>query len=340
MKNLVFTVIIFSSYLTVFGQNGLNNGNLFLLQQDKKTISINSFENDEIKQLKTFAISEKSIYTTDQESKVVVLDTAKNNLSLFDIKTENKSELKIPFDLKPKTILLNDENFFIGGEMGEEMLVQYNLQSEEWYKLQIPTEVMFPEKAIDDLVINDSLLLAIDNIIMPKYVLFYNLNSKSKVAFTHFKELKSNGAYESIYQGRLSEKYLGLLSETYSGYVGATNHITIYENLELTSSFAISSNQNDKDYHTFTDFLIIKDKVIIASKEKGLGIFEIKNSYFKDSDEFRNSDFNSTVNTSKIKYENIDNESVIEITIVPNTNKIILTLENKNGKINHQIREI
>ena len=340
MKSLIFTVIIFLSYLTVLGQNGLKNGNMFLLKQDKKTISVNSFQNDEIKQLKTFAISEKSIYTTDQESRVVVLDTAKNNLALFDIKTEIENKLKIPFDLKPKTILLNGENLFIGGEMGKEMLVQYNLQSEEWYKLQIPIEVMFLGKAIDDLVVNDSFLIAIDNIIMPKYVLFYKLDTKGKLDLSHFKELKSNGAYESIYQGRITENYFGLISGTYSGYVGATEHITIYDNLNLENSFALSSNEQKKDYHTFTDFVIIDDKIVIASKEKGLGIFNIKNSFFKDSDEYRNSGFNSTVNISKIKYEKIKNETVIKITIVPNTNKVILTLENKKGKIRHEIREI
>lgn len=340
MKSLIFTVIFFLSYLTVLGQNGIKNGKLFLLQQEQKTISINSFENNEIKQIKTFAISEKSIYVTDQKERVAILDTAKNNISLIDIKTESKSELKIPFDLKPKTILLNGENLFIGGEMGKEMLIQYNIQSQEWYKLQIPIEVMFPGKAIDDLIVNDSLLIAIDNIIMPKYVLVYKLNSKGKLDLSHFKELKSNGAYESIYQGRITDNYFGLISGTYSGYVGATEHITVYDNLNLKNSFALSSNEQKKDYHTFTDFVIIGDKIVIASKEKGLGLFQIKNSYFKDYDEYRNSGFNSTVNTSKIKYEKIKNETVIKITIVPNTNKIVLTLENKNGKIRHEIREI
>lgn len=340
MKSLIFTVIFFLSYLTVLGQNGIKNGNLFLLKQDQKTISINSFENNEIKQIKTFVISEKSIYTTDQKERVAILDTAKNSISLIDIKTESKSELKIPFDLKPKAILLNDENLFIGGEMGKEMLVQYNIQSQEWYKLQIPIEVMFPGKAIDDLVVNDSSLIAIDNIIMPKYVLFYKLNSKGKLDLSHFKELKSNGAYESIYQGRITDNYFGLISGTYSGYVGATEHITVYDNLNLKNSFALSSNEQKKDYHTFTDFVIIGDKIAIASKEKGFGLFQIKNSYFKESDEYRNSGFNSTVNTSKIKYEEIKNETITKITIVPNTSKIVLTIENKKGKIRHEIREI
>ncbi|SKB77414.1 hypothetical protein [Maribacter arcticus] len=340
MKSLIFTVLFFLSYLSVLGQNGIKNGKLFILKQDQKTISINSFEDNGIKQIKTFTISEKSIYTTDQKERVVILDTVKNNISLINTKTESKSELKIPFDLKPKTILLNDENLFIGGEMGKEMLVQYNIQSQKWYKLEIPIEVLFPGKAIDDLVINDSLLIAIDNIVMPKYVLFYKLSSNEKLILSHFKELKSNGAYESIYQGRITDNYIGLISGTYSGYVGATEHITVYDNLNLKNSFALSSNAQKKDYHTFMDFVIIGDKIAIASKEKGFGLFQIKNSYFKESDEYRNSGFNSTVNTSKIKYAEIKNETIIKITIVPNTNKIVLTIENTKGKIRHEIREI
>ena len=41
---------------------------------------------------------------------------------------------------------------------------------------------------------------------------------------------------------------------------------------------------------------------------------------------------------SDAQYEKIKNETVVKITIVPNTNKIVLTLENKKGKIRHEIR--
>lgn len=208
-------------------------------------------------------------------------------------------------------------------------------------KLEVPEEVKMWGKAVDDLVINDSLLIAIDNIIMPKYVLFYNLKPEGKLELSHFKDLKSNGAYESIHQGRITKKYLGLISNTYSGYVGSTEHITIYSNLELTSSFAISSNQQDnEDYHTFNDFVIIGDRIIIASKENGLGILEIKSSYFKDYDEYKNRDFNTRVSTSKIKYLNYKNEIVIKITIIPNTDFVVLTIQDKKGKIRNEIKEI
>jgi hypothetical protein len=239
--------------------------------------------------------------------------------------------------LKPKTILLNDENLFIGGEMGKEMLVQYNIQSQEWYQLQTPIEVMFPGKAIDDLVVNDSLLVAIDNIIMPKYVLFYRLNSNGRLELSHYNGLKYNGAYESIHQGRITESYIGLLSDSYSGYVGATNHITIYNNVDLSSSFALSSNQNDKNYHTFTDFILINNKIVIASKEKGLGIFEIKETYFKKTDEYSNRSSNRREDISKIKYRKYENQVITKLTLIPSTNKIVLTLEDTKGVIRHEI---
>lgn len=340
MNKVIFTIILLFSLQVVFGQNGLKGGEYFLLLNSTKTVSINSFENNKVKEHKIFPVSEKSIYTTDQNSRVAILDTATNRVSLYNVQTSNEIKLKIPFQIKPKTILLNDDNLFIGGEMGKEMLVQYNLQSEKWYQLEIPVEVLFIGKAIDDLVVNDSLLIAIDNIVMPKYVVYYHLNSKDGLKLSHYKELKSNGTYESIHQGRITDKYFGLLSDTFSGYVGASGHITIYDNLNLERSFAISSNEQEKNYHTFTDFVIVKDKIIIASKEKGLGIFKIKSSYFKETDRDDNRVFNFRIRSSKIRFTDYDNEKIRKITTIPNTENIVLTLENEKGVIRQEIKKM
>jgi len=159
---------LFFLNLSVFGQNGLKNGKLFLLLKDDRTISINSFENDKLNEIKSFSISQKSIYTTDQKERVAILDTAKNEVSIIEIKSSAQIKLTIPFEIKPKTILLNNENVFIGGEMGKELLIQYHLKSEKWFQLEIPEEVKVWGKAIDDLVVNDTLLIAVDNIVLPK----------------------------------------------------------------------------------------------------------------------------------------------------------------------------
>ncbi|MGY5851388.1 hypothetical protein [Salegentibacter sp. F14] len=340
MKKLIVTILIVFSLQIVLGQNGLQGGKYFMLLNSRETVSINTFENNKIKDHKIFPINEKSIYATDQNKRVAILDTAANNVSLYNIQTSNEIKLKIPFDIKPKTILLNDDNLFIGGEMGKEMLVQYHLQREKWYELEIPLDVLFIGKAIDDLVVNDSLLIAIDNIVMPKYVVYYHLNSKEELKLSHYKELKSNGAYENIYQARITNKYFGLLSSTFSGYVGASNHITIYDSMNLESSFAISSNEQEKYSHTFTDFVIVKDQIIIASKEKGLGIFKIKSSYFKKTDRDNDRVFNFRIRSSKIRFSDYDNEKIRKITTIPNTENIVLTLENEIGIIRQEIKRM
>src|SRR5690606_16670789 len=90
MKNIILTTIVLFSLSTVFGQNGMKSGNLFLLLKDRKTLSINSFENDKINELKSFSISEKSIYTTDQKERVAILDTAKNSVTILNLKTSKE----------------------------------------------------------------------------------------------------------------------------------------------------------------------------------------------------------------------------------------------------------
>jgi hypothetical protein len=339
MKQLLSIIIFIHLFFIGYGQNGLQRGNYFLLIEDSLKISINSFEDNQIKKINTFSISEKEIFTTNKESKVAILDTAMNKIRLYDIKTQSRHLIEIPFIIKPKTILINYENLFIGGEMGKELLIQYNYKNKNWYQLEIPPEVMFSGKAVDDLVVNDSLLIAIDNIVVPKYVLFYNLKSKNKLELLSFKELQSNGAYESIHEGRITKKYFGLISETFSGYTGASEHITIYNNLNLNNSFSISTNQNDKNYHTFKDFVIVKEKIFIASKEKGFGSFKIKKSYFKKSYEYTNGRFYSRVKSSKIKYERFKKETVEDLTLIPNTDTIVLTLKNQEGKIRHELRK-
>ena len=339
MRKLTITIIASLCLLTVLGQNGLNNGDLFLLLKDQKTISINSFDNERIYELKTFPISEKSIFTTDQNARVAILDTATNVLAIFDIHSSNHTQLSIPYDIKPKTLLLNNDNLFIGGEMGTEILIQYHLESKKWDKLEIPEEVMLYGKAVDDFVVYDNFLIAIDNIVLPKYILFYHLNSTNKLDLSHFKALRTNGPYESIYQGRITEKYFGLISETLSGYSGVSGYITIYNGLDLEKSFAITSNVHEEDYHTFNDFLICNDKIIIASKEKGLGIFNIKKSYFRVFDYPRHT-FNVQTGTSRIDYIPFENREILKLTIIPNTDKIILTIENNSGIIEHEIIEI
>ena len=326
------TIVCFY-FLTAFGQNGLTGGDYFLLLKDKKTISLNTYKDDEINEIRTFTIPENSMFTTDQKERVAIIDIHRNIVTLYEIQTSKEVELSIPHNLlNPKTLLLNDHNLFIGGESKgrgsiekqSEMLVQYHIQNEKWYQLEIPVEVLGFGKAVDDLVINDSLLIAIDNLLMPKYILFYRLNITEKLAFSHFEILGYYGISTNIHQGKITSKYLGIRSISYNG----SNNISISKGFYYKKSFFISSWQRDRSYHTFNDFLIIGNKVVIASKENGLGFLKIRKSYFNR---------HKRIKASKISYKKYKGENIINLTLIPNTTRIVLTIEDNRAKIRHEI---
>ncbi|MCL2809982.1 MAG: hypothetical protein FWD24_07990 [Treponema sp.] len=321
-------------------------GSYFLLVKDERTVSLNTYENGKITEQKTFNVPEKPIVGTNQKNLFVIIDASNNTIIIYDIHTSKETKLSIPYDIKPKNILINDENIFIGGMIGKELLVQYHFKNEEWYQLEIPEEVTLWGKAIDDLVINDNFLIAIDNIVMPKYILFYHLNSTGKLVYSHHRLLKYNGTYEYIYKGRISSKYLGLLSSTVSGYTGVSEHITIYSDLDLKNSFTISSKvgrisnyQTLYDYMAITDFQIVGDKLYIANRRNGLGILEIKESYFRENlNSYRR--FNHNIDANNINYIQYVNEEVLRLTLIPNESKMILTIRNTSGLIRHEIIEL
>lgn len=341
MKKQLILFFIFIIHIAVYGQNGINGKNYFLLQKNTKMISLNIFEDNTIREIQTFSINNKSIYTTDTQNQVVILDTAKNHISVYNIQSSNKIELSIPFKIKPKCLLITNENIFVGGEMEQEMLVQYNLQTREWFSLEIPTQLLFPRKAIDDLLVNDSILIAVDNLVMPKYILYYNLNSKiGKLSFSHLFELKSNTSYESIRKAYITDKYLGLISGGYNQGTGHSEHITIYELDNMSMSFAVSVEEFGKNPYTFNDFVIIDNNLIIASKEKGLGILHIRPTYFARSDEFGNDGFNKEIDISNIRYTQYKDENIIKLTIIPYTTKVVLTIKTKAGLLKQSILDI
>ncbi|WP_299705877.1 hypothetical protein [uncultured Pontibacter sp.] len=338
MRNPLYFLLAFSllnAHLS-YGQKGLNKADYFILLDSNNSISINSFTDNKITKQASFRINKKAIYATDGLSQIAIVDTSKNRVVIHNFKNEILVDTIIPFKIESKSLFLTQENLFIGGQFGSELLVQFNLDKKEWHSLHIPTEVLYPGKAIDDIVLDGSMLLAIDNLIMPKYILYYQLRNSSKAEYAHSVQLKPNGTYESIHQGRITDKYIGLISGTFSGDIGRSNHIAIYDKRDMTRSFAISVNQMEKGYHTFDDVVIVGDKIIIASKEKGLGQFLIRPQYFK-TEERRFGNFNETISPSKIQYRKSKKQTIAKLTLIPQTDKVVVTYESTLGKYSHEI---
>ncbi|MFY8186817.1 MAG: hypothetical protein ACOVLC_02545 [Flavobacterium sp.] len=131
----LFQLIFFVT--SAFSQKKTTENHLFLLMNDEKSISLNFFENGKINEMKKFDISEKSIYITDQKQRVAILDTSKNNFSLYDVESQQTTHRSVPFKIKLKSIALSNEHLFLGGKEAEKILIQYDIKNEVTIQLAI-----------------------------------------------------------------------------------------------------------------------------------------------------------------------------------------------------------
>lgn len=172
-------------------------------------------------------------------------------------------EKKFPQNFHPISIFLFNEFIFVGGNWNSgDFFLVLDTKTENWTKINIPEEVYFPGKGIDDFFIQDSLLVAVDNIVTPKYLLFYdNLNLPNLELKKIFK-LESNGSYESIHKATINEKFIVILSGTFGGYGNSTsNFVSILRKGNLKDGFSIESNYKEPySYEYWYDVEIIKNK--------------------------------------------------------------------------------
>jgi hypothetical protein len=321
----------------------MKDNKYFLLQKDKETISVNTLENNEICELKTYIVNKKTIWATDGSENLATLNTVTKLLEIINFHTNEVAQLVLPYKFEPKSVLLNSDNLFVGGILQNEMLVQFHLKTQKWYSLDIPDEFKYPGKAIDDLLANETQLIAIDNIVYPKYLIYYNLIMTGKVSLSHVLELKGTGTYENITRGFHTENYLGLISDTW-GECGAFEFISIYDKKDMDRSFSLMLKEcrdlSQVINKRINDLAIIDNTLFFADKEKGLGRFQIKDYYFKSSADEDSYVFNEDAPEAEIKYEQFKGKKIIKLTVIPNTNKVVLTLENWKKIITHKIVEI
>ena len=265
---------------------------------------------------------------------------------IFGSFTENGIKItnqeKIPIGFNTQTIEYHKSYLFIGGdwETGP-FFYAYNIRDEDWHKINIPTEIFFPGKAIDDFIVVSDSLIAVDNIVMPKYLIYYPLSFLPDTEASRIFELESNGTYESIRKAVTSEGYIGLLSGTAGGYSKSnSDHVTVIKKANNSDGFSISSRKNKPfDYYKWNDIEIVENKLYIASWEKGLGRIRIKESYFKNKSPKYDSPHNREIGKWRIRYNMFSQKRLIQI-LKFSENKLILIYKNKKGEYNFKVKKI
>lgn len=264
----------------------------------------------------------------DVITEIARIDISFNSKSII---TENKLIVSLCFDTKTLSVhnalgdlLLKKENVnytsintknnivYLGGEYFNkgEMFSVLNLEEVNFKINTIDFPIKVEKwKSIDDILINGTDLILVDNIVFPKYLIKFDISSPEIPKHIETLELPNNGVYEHIIKGDINNDWMVLFSSTAGRYCSA-QHITISGKTEkylyLHKHFyhydGYKSNKViDNLSYRYTDIALIKNHLYILRTD-GLGYIDLNK---KISDEkFK---FIQTTNSNIkriIKYQN------------------------------------
>jgi hypothetical protein len=329
MRNFhLIIILLFTQFL--FGQTNyylLPTGNDFNLYQKV---------GNDLEKLETLPFSYNELYAFDKNELVIVNnDSTKFHYGkIYEKKFHEEIKMNFPEKFIINTLELKDGYIFLGGNWDSgELFYVFDIKSKEFHAVPIPDEVYQPGKAIDDILFFEDKIIVVDNMIVPKYLIFYSALDLPQLGEGQVFKLPINGTYEHIYKGDINSEYLVLLSGTISGWVGSSDHISILKFNDLGSNFSIStkSDNNSFEYITLKDILLVNNRIYIAQKDKTLGILTIQEQYFKKSKNYDLRDY-PTISLDKIKiHQELDNEP-IKLLFFSEQKIIVITKDSKNQK--------
>jgi len=209
------------------------------------------------------------------------------NISL--IKIENKSEfihhltISLPSEGKTKfyakaTKIVKD-TLYLGGSGGKEIIGMYDLRREqtEWIPLTVPDMVIRRRKSIDDFIVDNDRLIAVDNRVFPKWLLLYDISKPEKPQLKDHYRLEHHGPYEHIKMATIGLNWIAILSST-TGRSGYHDHISLLDKKYLKEDSVLNCNHYRTDRMTSSNIYwgnisFLGDLLLITSSN-GIGVLD------------------------------------------------------------------
>jgi hypothetical protein len=316
---------------------------IFLLPKGEIMITA-KIEEQELKLLKKtlfpsgnrYAISNNGLAACiDCEKKIILYGQINDNGDFDYIKI-----IPFPSIISPKSLCIIKNNIVFGGENNHdflnninshELVVSYSITSDKFIVVDMPFKEY--DKCVDDLLIDNNKVIAVDDIVYPKYLIEYDFSNPDYPYLIKSYNLPENGTYERISKGTLNEDYIALLSSSF-GMDGGGRYINIFRKgyyinyIRLSQWYGInnSNEESDKKYFWRDIYLVPNQNILlISSNEDGIGIYRIENDFMSQQD---NEDSDS------VYYFNSWDKKVIKILTVPNDKEKVLLVFEEGEKEN------
>jgi hypothetical protein len=186
--------------------------------------------------------------STDQKF-FAFLDSANKRFAVYELLDAEPwlqrivAPTNLPRDCVAYDFILHDGQLLVGGRSRSQeniWLLNYTLAvqpAQAWQALEVPEAVRKSGKSIDLLYVLGQTLVAVDNVIRPKWFVFYHLNKGALPTPVGLHPIRVRSAFEGIRHGAESDALYALFSAG-AGQRGASSYVQLYFKDDIAKSVA------------------------------------------------------------------------------------------------------
>ena len=253
------------------------------------------------------------------------------------------ANISLPEKYRARAIAVVENILYVGGYCGEELLLSVHLTNEQknWVSLDVPSNLKRVGKSIDDLLIDGKKLVAVDNIVFPKWLLVYDITLPKLPKLECAKEIPDHGTYEHIVMGAVGTNWIALLSST-AGQAGVGRHIAIFDKNSMKECFCLSrqpsiysimgrdSNELMDEQNNWNGIAFLDDLLMISSGKRGIGILDLSNIQ-KPSASTKEKEWNGEKHLHYVLPHNLPEGNVLRVIPYQSTKEIIVEMNVLGG---------
>ncbi len=245
---------------------------------------------------------------------------------IHHIDSHGHLSLRRRFDLPKgygvKTTALSKNALYLTGQMGDSILGFFDtrLTDPALVPMELPQQVK--QKTFDDLLIDGERLLAVDNIVMPKWLVIYDISNPTSPKLIGITELME-GVNEHIVKSAVGSNYLALFCENLN-LAGRFQSLQIYDKtnnfrpLSEVSLWQESYLDKSSECYSSNPYMSFAgDLLLIPGFGNGVSVLDCSKELAQDD-----------VISDQLVFRDANRKAqlVLDATALPNSDKVIIWL--------------
>lgn len=189
--------------------------------------------------------------------------------------------VKLPGKPQIHALKVVDDVVYTGAEAGKSMLGFLDLRApDNWHAIPVSSDVNWLGKGIDGFAVRGSTLVAIDDIVLPRYLLLLDISNPRTPKWIEHRDFPAHSSGERIHSITTNDEIAVMLS-TSANHGAFALHIGFLQ-LATLLEYAVLSVQGSPSFRKWADrsydfhaIALQNDKLLIAAGKDGLGILPV-----------------------------------------------------------------